>query len=80
MRHSQKRGIRHAKNIKSAQGRKARYNAARKAKALKQWASNPRNISGWGLCNKASFVAYWCQWFPKSKVLTRWNKCLKLKA
>ena len=75
MRYNQKRGIRIAKNIKSAQGRRTRYLAENKAQVMKAWASNPRALSGWGLCNKATFMAYWCQWFPKSKVLTRWNKC-----
>ena len=79
MRRSQKAGIRKAKSIKSAHGRQARYNAELNKLVMKRWATDPTMIcSGYGEeRRKDSFFAYWCQWFPKAKVTTRWNKCKK---
>jgi len=51
---------------------------SRKKRIMEMWATNPRALNGWNLCNKKSFMAYWCQWFPKSKVIARWNKCKNL--
>jgi hypothetical protein len=49
-----------------------------KKRVMEIWASNPRALNGWGLCNKKFFMSYWCQWFPKPKVIARWNKCKNL--
>lgn len=77
MRRSQKTGIRKAKGIKSAHGRTTRYRAEMKKMVMKRWATNPTSIiTSWSLLSKEKqFMAYWCQWFPKAKVTTRWNKC-----
>ena len=81
MRQREKAGIQKAKLIKSIQGEKKRINAQRKKQAMVLWAANPRSIPNhWGMANEQEFISFWCQWFSKAKVTTRWNKCMKLKA
>jgi hypothetical protein len=78
MRQREKAGIRRAKLIKSIQGEKKRSNALIKKQMILLWATNPRSIPNhWGNANKREFISFWCQWFPKNKVIARWNKCLK---
>ena len=76
MRRSEKIGIHKAKMIKSVQGEQKRIKAQRKKQVMILWAANPRSIPNhWGMANEAQFMAYWCQWFPKNKVIARWIKC-----